>query len=91
MFCKVKSNTERIASYVKGLLFLPTIVKSETPTEDELNQQWHTSKMEYWWEVGERFKMEGTDVYLWLVHADVRQDPTQSCRAIIFPLKINLN
>ena len=74
MFCKVKSNTERIASYVKGLLFLPTIVKSETPTEDELNQQWHTSKMEYWWEVGERFKREGTDVYLWLVHADVRRN-----------------
>ena len=34
------------------------------------------------WEAGERFKTEGTYVYLW-------QKPTQHCKAIIFQLKIN--
>ena len=38
---------------------------------------------------GERFKGEGTCVYLWLIHTDVWQKPTQYCIAIILPLKIN--
>ena len=41
------------------------------------------------WEVGERFKREGTSVYLWLIHVDVWQKPTQYCKAIILQLKIN--
>ena len=41
------------------------------------------------WEVGERFKREGTYVYLWLVHIDVWQKPTHYCEAIILQLKIN--
>ena len=36
-----------------------------------------------------RFKREGTYVYLWLIHADVWQKPTQHCKTIIFHLKIN--
>ena len=40
-------------------------------------------------EVGGRFKREGTYVYLWLIHVDVCQKPTQYCRAIILQLKIN--
>ena len=40
-------------------------------------------------EVGGRFKREGTYVYLWLIHVDVWQKPTQYCRAIILQLKIN--
>ena len=40
------------------------------------------------WEVGGRFK-EGTYAYLWLIHADVQQKPTQYCKAIILQLKIN--
>ena len=39
--------------------------------------------------MGGRFKREGTDVYLWLIHADVRQKPTQYCKAIIPQIKIN--
>ena len=39
------------------------------------------------WEVGGRFKREGTYVYLWLIHVDVWQKPTQYCKAIIFQLK----
>ena len=35
------------------------------------------------WEKGGRFKREGTCVYLWLIHADVWQKPTQYCKAII--------
>ena len=31
----------------------------------------------------------GTYVYLWLIHVDIRQKPTQYCKAIIFQLKIN--
>ena len=41
------------------------------------------------WEVGGRFKREGTYVYIWLIHIDVWQKPTQHCKAIIFQLKIN--
>ena len=29
--------------------------------------------LEEWAEVGGRFKREGTYVYLWLIHADVKQ------------------
>ena len=31
---------------------------------------------------------QGTFVYLWLIHVDVWQKPTQYCKAIIFQLKI---
>ena len=31
------------------------------------------------WEEGERFKKEGTQVYLWVIHVDVWQKPTQYC------------
>ena len=41
------------------------------------------------WEVGERFKREGTYVYLWLIHVDVWQKRIQCCGAIILQLKIN--
>ena len=33
--------------------------------------------------------MEGTYVYLWLIHVDVQQKPTQHCKAIILQLKKN--
>jgi len=36
---------------------------------------------------GGRFKREGTYVYLWLIHADIQQKPTQCCKAIILQLK----
>ena len=38
-------------------------------------------------EVGGRFKREGTYVYLWLVHVNVWQKPTQFFKAIILQLK----
>ena len=41
------------------------------------------------WEVGERFKKEGTYLYLWLIHVDVWQKPIQYCKAIVLQLKIN--
>ena len=41
------------------------------------------------WKVGGRFKREGTYVYLWLIHVDAWQKPTQYCKAIILQLKIN--
>ena len=37
-------------------------------------------------EVGGRFKREGIYVYLWLIHVDVCQKPTQYCKAIILQL-----
>ena len=41
------------------------------------------------WEVRGSLKREGTYVYLWLIHVDIWQKPTQYCKAIIFQLKIN--
>jgi len=40
------------------------------------------------WEVGGRFKREGTYIYLWLIHVDGWQKPTLFCKAIILQLKI---
>ena len=40
------------------------------------------------WEVGGRFQREGTYIYLWLIHVDGWQKPTQYCKAIILQLKI---
>ena len=31
--------------------------------------------------VGEKFKREGTYIYLWLTHVDVEQKPTEFCKA----------
>ena len=42
------------------------------------------------WEVGGRFKREGTYAYLRLIHVGVWQKPTKYCKAIIPSLKINL-
>ena len=39
--------------------------------------------------MGVRFKKEGTYVYLWVIHVDVWQKPTQYCKAIVLRLKIN--
>ena len=41
------------------------------------------------WEVGGRFKREGTYVHLWLIHLDVWQKQNQYCQAIILQLKMN--
>ena len=41
------------------------------------------------WEVGGRFNREETFVYLWLIHGDVWQKPTQYCKAIFLQLTIN--
>ena len=38
-------------------------------------------------EVGERFKREVTYVYLWLIHVDLWDKPTQFYKAIILQLK----
>ena len=35
------------------------------------------------WRVGGRFMKVGICVYLWLIHADVRQKPVQYCKVII--------
>ena len=39
--------------------------------------------------VGGKLKREGTYVYLWLIHVDEWQKPTQHCKAIIHQLKVN--
>ena len=41
------------------------------------------------WEVGRRFKREGTYVYLWLIHVAIWQKPAQYCKAMILQLNIN--
>ena len=42
------------------------------------------------WEVGGGFRKEGIYVYLWLIHVDVWQKPTQHCNAIILQIKMNI-
>ena len=42
------------------------------------------------WEVGGRFKREGTQVYIWLIHVDIWKRPTQYCKLIILQLKIDV-
>ena len=39
-------------------------------------------------EVEGKFSRERTYVYLWLIHADIWQKPTQYCKAIILQLKM---
>ena len=41
--------------------------------------------------MGGRFKREGTYAYLWLMHIDVWQKPTQYCKAIVLQLKTKQN
>ena len=38
-------------------------------------------------EMGGRFKREGTYVYVWLIHVEVRQKTPKFCTAIILQLK----
>ena len=38
--------------------------------------------------VGRKFKREGTYVYLWLIHVDIWQKPTQYYKVIILQLRI---
>ena len=40
-------------------------------------------------EVGRSFMREGTYVYLWLTHVDVKQKATQHCKATVLQLKIH--
>ena len=42
------------------------------------------------WEMGGRLRREGTDAYLWLIHVDLWQRPTQYCKAIILAKLIQL-
>ena len=38
------------------------------------------------WEVGRRLDREGASIYLWLIHLDVQQKPTQHSKAIILQI-----
>ena len=40
-------------------------------------------------EMGGSFRREGTYVYLWLIHVDICQKPSQYCKAIILQLETN--
>ena len=54
-------------------------------------KQGHCNNLEGWdGEGGGRgIQREGTYVHLWLIHVDVGQKPTESCKAIILQWKIN--
>ena len=47
-----------------------------------------TSRGGMGWEVGGRFKRGETVVYLWLIHGDVWQKPTQYCKTVMLQVKI---
>ena len=40
------------------------------------------------WQAGRRLKREGTYVYLWPIHVDVWQKPTQYCNYIVIILQL---
>ena len=40
--------------------------------------------------MGRKFRREETYVYLWLIHVDIWQKPSQYCKVIILQLKIKL-
>ena len=46
--------------------------------------------LERWDGVGDGFKREGTYVYLWLIHVNIWQKPTQYCKPIILQLNIKI-
>ena len=39
------------------------------------------------WDMGGKFQREKTYVYLWLIHIDILQKPSQYCKAIILQFK----
>jgi len=39
------------------------------------------------WDMEGRFQRERTYVYLWLIHIDILQKPSQYCKAIILQFK----
>jgi len=41
------------------------------------------------WRVGRRAKREKTYIFLWLIHVDVWQKPTQYCKANILQIKLH--
>ena len=58
---------------------------------DAGNSAWYfvtTERGGIGWEVGGRFKREGTYVYLWLIHVDVWQKSTQHCKALVLQLTV---
>ena len=52
--------------------------------------QWVNSSHEVLKIIQIGFKKKGTDVHLWLIHADVWQKSDQHCEAVINQLKINM-
>ena len=48
---------------------------------------WQPKGVVWRWEMGGKFKREGTYVYLWLIHVDVWQKPMQHYKVIILQLK----
>ena len=56
------------------------------------NSNWGSVTTQNGWmgrEVARSFQRERTYVYLWLIHVDVWQKPSQYCKVIILQLKIN--
>ena len=67
------------------LYVLPESGTSPHPRKREMEQNRGSR------EVGGRFKREGIYVYLWLIHVNVWQKPTQFFKAIILQFKKFLN
>ena len=67
------------------LTYVKQIVSGDLLSSTELGALWQPKGVRW----GRGFKREGTFVYQCLLHADVRQKPTQHCKAIILQLKRN--
>ena len=62
-------------TYVKQIASGNLLYDSGTSNQGSVT----TSRGGMGWEVGGRLMREGTYVYLWLIHVDVWQKPTQCC------------
>ena len=62
---------------------LHTLYDLSFQTRDQIHSLTLCDNLEEWDGVGGgRFKRAGTYVYLWLIHVDVWQKPTQYCKAV---------
>ena len=76
------------------LLYVKQIARGNLLDDAGSSNQVACDDLEGWdgvrWKMGGRFKREGLFIliyeYLWLIHVDVWQKPTQYCKAIILQL-----
>ena len=87
-----KENVERMENSMETYITICEIDSHENFMCDSWNSNQGSATTQrggMGWKVGGRFKQEWPYVYLWLIHVDVWQKPTQYCKASVLQLNIN--